>query len=215
MRVRRIQSLKLKPELAEALVLARIRHGFSGAPELEEDRVARAEAALDGRIPDSILAICAATERDVATLTDLTDDAREAGLDPRFIAFAVEGGGYWCVRSGRRTSDVLVGRWSAGEDEPLLECSVARFVRRRFGLVDGASESELPQLREALPRFRPTLRRRSPAASRLVRHAKFGEGLVLREIRDGNHKLEIQFAVGKKTIFARFVTDVTTPHRAA
>lgn len=40
-----------------------------------------------------------------------------------------------------------------------------------------------------------------------MQHPELGEGLVLRDIRDGNHELEIQLPSGIRTIPIRFVTD--------
>ncbi len=212
---RRAHLLTISSDLAEALVLARMKVGVHVEAEVFDDEVAWLESSLGLKVPEPLLAWVAALRRDLADLARLTDEAQDMGMVSGYIAFARTEGAFWCARGGKRRGDLEVGRWGPGDEEPTEECAMGRFVRRFHGLVGGAlSDAEREELREGLADFRAVVRKRVQEPRHVV-HPKFGRGLVIREIHDGNHKLEIEFDSGRRTILARFVTEEDQPRPRA
>lgn len=204
----RSHTVKLPAELTEALALARVRLGLTHAPQIAEEALGSVERDLDERLPPELLGVFVALGRDLGKIVKLTDQAQRAGLDERYLAFDSGDDGFWCIRATTSRGAQLVGRWSPGEDQaPLEECSLARYVRRAHGLFAEPTDAERAEVLAEMKSFRVKVIRRPSAVSRRVLHPKFGEGTVLRETRDGHHKLEIQFATGVRTVLAQFVTD--------
>lgn len=195
---------------------------------VEVGAVAAAEAAAGGRLSDDALALFAAGS---ATLTreyqltlamvgDHTAQARAAGAPRSLLAIGrAEPELFLCVQAAATASErtrlfffspgaspsreAIEGFLGGVIEQALddLELSEGQWRRIRgdeFGaafmprLVIGAGPI---QGADALPR---------------VTHAKFGEGVVLRELSDGGEaKLEIDFgAAGRKILLARFVRAV-------
>ena len=131
-----------------------------------------------------------------------TDEAREEGLDPRLLAFARSSPGTWVAR--KKEGGVLVGPFHPDDPDPVIDQTLASFVRRHHDLHP--PEHEEPQkIEKARQVFAPCVSRKAPERPSHVSHPKFGEGRVVSEIHDGNHKLVVDFADGRKTVMAKFV----------
>ncbi|MGE0785730.1 MAG: hypothetical protein AB7S26_08580 [Sandaracinaceae bacterium] len=204
----RNRTLDIPTELARALVMARRAMSITSPPEIPESAVARAEADLEAKLPDEVVAMFAALGRDLGEIVKLTDTARREGLDQEYAAFARSDEGYWCahfVASRRAAGPTFVGRWSTGdEDPPVDETTVSRFVRRTYGISAEPSDEDKASVDAEAAKLKVVVKKAKPAPARTVVHPKYGEGKVLREIRDTHHKLEIQFESGVKTILAKF-----------
>lgn len=204
----RTRSLSVSEPLRETLLLYRVRFDVQHPPALEASALSAVESALGGKLPDELVATLLAMGTDPWRVTALTDAARSAGLEEGFVAFASDEVGYWCARLGPRKASEPpnVGQWSPGDDEPPnLDRSLARYLRNEYDLqeVGRAERARVDDLRDELV-FELLPPRK--AAPRHVTHPKFGDGVVVQEIRDRNHKLVIDFADGRRTVLARFVT---------
>jgi len=198
--------------------------GFS----VELGAVTEAEAAAQGKLSDDALALFAAGSQSLtrdykltlAMVGEHTTLARAAGAPRSLLAIGrAEPELFLCVQSAATASErTRLFFFSAGaspsreaiegflggvieqalDDLELSEGQWRRIRAEDFGaafmprLVIGAGAV---QGASALPR---------------VMHAKFGEGVVLRELNDGGEaKLEIDFgAAGRRILLARFVREV-------
>jgi len=203
----RTRSLRVSEPLRETLLLYRVRFDVQPPPALEATVVSAVESALGGKMPDELIATLLAMGTDPWRVVALTDAARGGGLEDEFCAFASDEAGYWCAHlSPRKSAEApKVGLWSPGDDEPFLDRTLARYLRNAYDLqeVGRAERAKIDDLRDELV---IELLAPPPATPRHVTHPKFGDGLVVQEIRDRNHKLVIDFADGRRTVLARFVT---------
>ena len=198
----RIRFLVVSPTLIDALLLVRVRTRKPPKPILDADTVERVEQALERELPDELLAYFAATGQDLGRIVALTDEARDEGLDPRLLAFARSSSAIWVAKA--RDAAVQVGPWDPSDPDTELDQSLAQFVRRHHDLHP--PEHDEPQkIEKARQVFAPCVSRKAPERPSHVSHPKFGEGKVVSEIFDGNHKLVVDFPAGRKTVMARFV----------
>jgi len=208
----RTRSIRVSEPLRDTLLLYRVRFDVDQPPALEASVLSAVESAIGGRMPDELVATVLAMGTDPWRVVSLTDRARAGGLAEGFVAFASDEAGYWCAPlSPRKPAEPpQVGVWSPGDDEePYLDRSLARYLRNVYDLHDvgRAERARIDDLRDELV-FE--LLAPQPAASRHVTHPRFGDGVVVQEIRDRNHKLVIDFADGRRTVLARFVTARTS-----
>ncbi|MCB9592306.1 MAG: hypothetical protein H6719_06210 [Sandaracinaceae bacterium] len=202
----RIRFLQVSPALTDALLLLRSRKRKPPRPILEAEVVEAVERSIEAPLPDELLAYFAAASLDLRTVAALTDEARAEGLDEDRVAFAKSPTGIYCLIT-RDDGTVGVGDWSEDGPEPMMDQTLAAFVRRHHDLVT-PEPHELAALAKAKETFAPCVAKKAPQRPSRVSHPKFGEGQVVQEIQDGSHKLVVDFSSGRKTVMARFVSVV-------
>ncbi len=198
----RIRFLVVSPTLTEALLLVRVRTSRPPKAILDADVLAEVERAIDGPLPEELLAYFAATGADLAKVGELTVAAREDGLDAGRIAFARSPTGVFVA--GVHDGGLTVGEWDMSDAEPVPELPFTAFVRRHHDLHP-PEDHEHAKLDKAREVFAPCVAKKAEERPSHVSHPKFGEGRVVSEIFDGNHKLVVDFADGRRTLMARFV----------
>lgn len=208
----RIRFLVVSPALTDALLLYRVRVRKPPRPTLDAATVDSVEQALDLVLPDELLAYFAAIGQDLAKVVKLTDEAREEGLDPRLVAFARSATGVFVAK--KKDAGVFVGEWDASDPDPVFDLALHAFVRR-FHDLHPPEHDEPQKIEKARQVFAPAVAQKAPERPSHVSHPKFGEGRVVSEIFDGNHKLVVDFADGRKTVMARFVQAVDAAKAAS
>jgi hypothetical protein len=230
--------LKLHPAVEAALVhLVAAEHWLAHQGEEDattlppEDRpisleaVESCEEAVGGWLTDEALALLTSEtdalddvhEMRLSMVGAHTERAHDLGLSKGLIAIGRGGHVWYCVP--RRPEDEDRTKLIAFDDGDRSEHRVdlVRWLTERVEErlddleVDEAVQAEL-ESELNIARFQPRLARAAKAEegpARRVRHTKFGEGTVLREVRDGAEpKLTIRFDDGsEKTLLQRFVQD--------
>lgn len=202
-----------------------------GATVPEGDRVVSLEAveaceeAVDGQLGDDVIAMLTCESPFLSEQYGMrlgmvgahTDEAREEGLPKSRVAIG-KAGKRWVAVERKPTPEnrqrLFLFDGDLGEEERV---EIARFLMDAIEyLVDDIELEEAVlgsiEAERNVDRFAPCFERttRSEAGpTRRVRHGKFGEGTVLRELRDGAEpKLMVRFDDGaEKTLLARFLQD--------
>jgi hypothetical protein len=189
------------------------------------EAVESCEAAVDGWLTDEALALLTSETDALDDLRQMrlamvgahTEEAHDLGLSKGLLALGRDGHQWFCVprrpEAEDRTKLTVFDDQDRSETRVDLVRWLTELVEQRLDdvEVDEATEAAL-ESELNIARFEPQLVREeplAPAATRRVRHAKFGEGTVLRELTDGAEpKLAIRFDDGaEKTLLARFVED--------
>jgi hypothetical protein len=205
---RQIGEIAVSDNVRGLLIGLRSATNTSAIPELELQQVVDIEMAFAIRFHDDLVATWAARIPVLKERHGLTAGAvvghtgRLAALKVRgdYIGVGTTGGGLVLAIEKGATLDQLV----------VLEAGSG--VVERIGLADWLAKllEELGGASGQDPEFRPRLFRPEPmsnAPGRRVRHAKFGDGKVLREIGEGpTRKVQVDFRrVGLKMLQARFL----------
>lgn len=180
----------------------------SAAPELELQKVVDVESAFAIRFHDDLVATWASKIPMLKERYGMTAGG-VVGHTGGLRDLKVRGDYIGVARTGART---LLAIEKGGAGDELVTLEGGEGVTGRSTLVDwlGARLNELggavvddSDLRPRL--FRPLPMKNAPG--KMVRHAKFGDGKVLREIGDGpTRKVQVDFySVGLKMLQARFL----------
>lgn len=207
------------PEEAEAATVP------EGERVVSTEAVESCEEAVEAALTDETIALLTCDSEALGERYEMrlgmvgahTDEAREQGLPRGRVAIGRFGRHWICVARRPEPEDrlrVFLYDGDSGDEERV---EMVRFItdvmEREVDDIDleeevlGSIEAE-----RNVDRFAPRLERTtqpSEASTRRVKHAKFGEGTVMLELRDGvEPKLQIRFDDGaEKTLLARFVQD--------
>ncbi len=213
-------NLELPLELRRALLVHRVRYGRADAPAtVRGETIAELERILHIRVPEDLLGVFAATQRDPYQMVVLTEEARELVKLPERLVVVErsenhgrhsEVPDYWYFESGQTPAEEsLMRRWSLDPGRRETQCSMLEFVKAYY-LAGEPTEPELVAAEGLLRRFRPAVVTENSAALRSVTHPKFGSGFVLQEYDDGNHKVVVDFPnIGIKLLLANRVNDLS------
>jgi hypothetical protein len=230
--------LSVSPEVADALsALVGLQRGAGAevdlSPVLSLEAVDALEDHLRARLPDDVLAIFAARPRalesfELGRVGARCEVAWQGGLRKSRVALGPHGKHVVCVMRRPEAGHPLRVLLFDPEDASEADAgTLPQWLRR---VLDAAVEAalsedaELPEGEDAwdvlagasdvaplTPRLERTLTLPEPgaeAAGRRVRHRRFGEGVVLRQL-PGTEKLEIDFGeAGVKVLVAEYVEEV-------
>lgn len=176
--------------------------------ELDADRLADVEDAIGQSIDGPSLLLFAEGGFAFADVVRFLVAARAAGLPKELLALELEDHTWTCLSLGASEPTITL---YGDEDKSQTTMPLGKwFDRRREEVTEGAL-APAKQLEGATLEVVVVTSKVVRAASYRVKHAKFGEGLVLSEDGAGDAlKLEVDFGgeAGKKKLLARFVTRV-------
>jgi hypothetical protein len=201
--------------VASRLAELRAREGVTLAASLDIDSLRDVERAVGLRLADDVLALLAAhlpsleegLDLRLAAIVGHTGAARERGARGDLVALGCLDGHVWlCVDLHRDPSGTRLRTYDA-EDRSLSTHRLVDWLDQRLDLARESAPGALPA---PLPPFAPRLVARpleSSAAGRRVRHAAFGEGILLAEQGTGpDRKVKCEFpGLGVKLLKARFL----------
>lgn len=201
-------TLKLSKEIRASLVRLAALTPMRDPPHLDLEAVEALEAELGCGFSDDVLALFAfggdeLGERcgiELDQVRTMTDDAHEQGCPDDLVTIGCDADGHvhFCVK---RKPDGRIFLFD-NQDGSAAPVSLAFWLKERVSISAETGASE------AAPFVAPALIGPIASAVRKVRHKKFGEGTVVREIGQGaEKKLEIQFADGKRVLIASAVSD--------
>jgi hypothetical protein len=205
---RKTQDIELGPRLGRVLAELRRVHGIETDLELDVDRVRDVEAVIGGEIPDPWLAVLAssvpALEHDLqfqlSEIAAHTKAAHQFPVQRDLVALGRDGTSLFVGFVRGRDADRIAVYDS--DRKSLKPDDLTGWLLRRFEL-DEASLPDSPALTLRLVRHVLPTDDGKPR----VRHAKWGEGLVLAEHGEGpTRKVKADFpGLGLKVVQARFL----------
>ena len=205
---RKTQDVGLGPRVSRLLAELRRRDGIESPLELDVDRVRDVEAVIGGEIPDPWLGVLAsgvpAFERDLCLkLSDVaahTKDAHQFPVQRDLVALGRDGARQFVGFVRGRDPD-RIALYDA-DRKSLKSDGLADWIVRRFEL----DEASLPDSGSMTVRLIRHVLVTDDGKTR-VRHAKWGEGLVLAEHGEGpTRKVKADFpGLGLKVVQARFL----------
>lgn len=209
---RKTQELDLSERLRAVLVELRRRAAVDAALELDVDRVRDVEAVIGGSIPDPWLGILAAQiprlrdelQLDLAAVAGHTKRAHQSSVQRDFVALGCDDGHlFYGFLRGRDPDRIAI---FDNEDRSVASASLEQWLMQRFDLADAdlrdATGSSVHPSVQLIRHVRP-----SHEGKTRVRHAKWGEGVVLAEDGEGpTRKVKAEFpGLGLKVVQARFL----------
>ena len=216
------RALRISDELARVLVLYRERMRVPMRPVVSGRALDYVERAVGLDIPDDIIAVFAASGRDLLQIARLTEEAREEHDLPANQLVIADGEDARCQwRAQVEVSKGLVTRTARTE---VFYCSVfgkrlrdsvsvAEFERRYLKIYEAGTALEDIGFDAALASFRPGVLKEPTSPRRRVHHRQFGIGTVLCELESGR-KLEVRFGTERVILMASFCEDLSA-HRVA
>lgn len=209
----RNRRIHIADSLARALVRARLRAGIDAKPAISERVLEDVEQLLETELPDDIVAVFAATGRDLYQIVRLTDSAREdESRAPGELVLERSGkpARWWRARLPRvegrvcRSGETRVASTSTLVSRLEEPGALERFVLA--GVHSPETPREAHRIDVELLGFGVSVIA-DTTPKRRVSHPEFGEGLVLREL-DGAKKLEVRFGRVSVRVMASFCRDV-------